>query len=241
MKKLFAVFALLIAALPLRAAPRPNVIFILADDLGAHDVGCYGSTFHETPNIDALARRGVKFTNAYAASPLCSPTRSSLLTGLYPARIGITAPVCHAPHVQLEKRLVAGRPPDDKAINADSLTRLKSDYFTLPEAMKEAGYATAHFGKWHLGFNQTKDEHYEPKDQGYVFDFPHTPILRRDAAQRNPGSDEAGGSGLCGNPGLGSPSLYSFGATSFGASAWKSEARCWIWLRPGPSSNWPPP
>ena len=73
------------------AAPRPNVVFILADDLGWRDVGCYGSTFHETPNIDKLARQGVRFTQAYAASPLCSPTRASILTGQYPARIGITS------------------------------------------------------------------------------------------------------------------------------------------------------
>lgn len=157
------------------AAPKPNIVFILADDLGAHDVGCYGSTFHETPNIDALARRGVKFTNAYAASPLCSPTRASLLTGQYPARIGITAPVCHLPQVQLDKRLVAGPQPNVKALNADSLTRLKTDYFTLPEAMQAAGYTTAHFGKWHLGYNLKAGDRYEPKDQGYDFDFPHTP------------------------------------------------------------------
>jgi arylsulfatase A-like enzyme len=89
----------------LAAATRPNIIFILADDLGAHDPGCFGSTYHETPNIDRLAARGVKLTQAYAASPLCSPTRSSILTGQYPARIGITSPVCHLPQVQLERSL----------------------------------------------------------------------------------------------------------------------------------------
>lgn len=169
---LLAPCAALLAAEP----PRPNIIFILADDLGAHDVGCFGSTFHETPNIDRLAARGAKLTQAYAASPLCSPTRSSILTGLYPARIGITAPVCHLPAVQLEKRLEKGS-PNAKVLPADSLTRLKPEYFTLAEALKEAGYATAHFGKWHLGHNlpQRKDDRYEPKDQGFDFDFPHTP------------------------------------------------------------------
>jgi arylsulfatase A-like enzyme len=168
------------AGAPLHAAEkstaRPNVLFILCDDLGAHDVGCFGSSYHETPNLDRLAARGVKLTQAYAASPLCSPTRSSILTGQYPARIGITAPTCHLPKVQLTKQLAAGTTAT-RALNADSLTRLKPDYFTLAEAMKEAGYATAHFGKWHLGHNlpQNKDDHYEPKDQGFDFDFPHTP------------------------------------------------------------------
>ena len=158
------------------AAEKPNVIFILCDDLGWRDVGCFGSTFHETPNIDRLATRGVRFTQAYAASPLCSPTRSSILTGQYPARIGITSPACHLPQVQLEKRLVAGQ-PNVKVLNADTLTRLKTDYFTLVEALHEAGYATAHFGKWHLGHNlpQNSGDRYEPKDQGFDFDFPHTP------------------------------------------------------------------
>lgn len=157
---------------------KPNVIFILADDLGWRDVGCFGSTFHATPNIDALAARGVRFTQAYAASPLCSPTRSSILTGQYPARIGITAPACHVQQVQLEKKLTAGN-PNMKALNAESLTRLKPEYFTLAEALKEAGYKTAHFGKWHLGHNrpQNADDRYEPKDQGFDFDFPHTPSV----------------------------------------------------------------
>ena len=159
------------------ARGRPNIIFMLADDLGWRDVGCYGSTFHETPNIDRLATRGVRLTQAYAASPLCSPTRSSIQTGLYPARTGITFPVCHQPQVQLEKRLVPGAQPNVRVLNADSLTRLKPDYLTLAEALREAGYATAHFGKWHLGFNQQKNpgDHYEPMDQGFESDFPHTP------------------------------------------------------------------
>ena len=153
-----------------------NLLFILADDLGWRDVGCFGSTFYETPNIDRLAKRGVRFTQAYAANPLCSPTRASIQTGLYPARIGITAPACHVPQVQLEKKLATGN-PKFKVLNADSLTRLKNEYFTLAEALHEAGYATAHFGKWHLGYNLPKNpgDHYEPKDRGFDSDFPHTP------------------------------------------------------------------
>ena len=160
----------------LHGATKPNIVFILADDLGAHDVGCFGSTYHETPNIDKLAARGVKFTQAYAASPLCSPTRSSILAGLYPARTGITAPVCHLPAIQLEKKLEGGS-PKFRVSNANSLTRLKSEYVTLAETLHGEGYATAHFGKWHLGHNlpQNKDDHYEPKDQGFDFDFPHAP------------------------------------------------------------------
>jgi arylsulfatase A-like enzyme len=156
------------------AAEKPNVIFILCDDLGWRDVGCFGSAFHETPNIDRLASRGVRLTRAYAASPLCSPTRSSILTGQHPARIGITSPACHLKEVQLEKKLGKGN-PNMKVLNAESLTRLKTEYFTLAEALKEAGYATAHFGKWHLGHNLKPDDRYEPKDQGFDFDFPHTP------------------------------------------------------------------
>ena len=82
---------------PPAGAEQPNIVFIMADDLGWRDLGCFGSTFHQTPNLDKLAARGTRFTQAYAANPLCSPTRSSILTGLWPARTGITAPACHLP------------------------------------------------------------------------------------------------------------------------------------------------
>ena len=155
---------------------RPNIVFILADDLGARDLGCLGSTFYETPNLDRLAKRGARFSQAYAASPLCSPTRSSILVGQYPARTGITAPTCHLSQVQLQKKLEDGG-PNTRVFAASSLTRLGPQYFTLAEAMKEAGYATDHFGKWHLGHNLAKnpDDHYEPRDQGFDSDFPHAP------------------------------------------------------------------
>lgn len=85
--------------------PRPNVLFILADDLGWADTTLYGHTkFYQTPNLDRLARRGMLFSRAYSASPLCSPTRSAILTGLSPARTGITTPNCHLPQVVLEAR-----------------------------------------------------------------------------------------------------------------------------------------
>jgi arylsulfatase A-like enzyme len=148
------------------------VVLILADDLGVRDLGCFGSTFHETPNLDRLAARGVRLTNAYSASPLCSPTRSSILVGQHPARTGITAPACHLPKVQVRKQLLT----DDARVHvANSVTRLAPDYHTLAEALAAAGYATAHFGKWHLGHNMAAGDAYEPRDQGFDVDWPHTP------------------------------------------------------------------
>src|SRR4051812_44720819 len=88
-KFLFLLIVFAFCAPAFAAAPR-NIVFILLDDLGWRDFGCYGSTFYETPNIDRLATRGMKFTNAYAACPVCSPTRASLMTGKYPARVGVT-------------------------------------------------------------------------------------------------------------------------------------------------------
>ena len=108
-----------LCALPLaaQAATRPpNVIFILADDLGWRDTSIYGSTLCETPNIDKLAARGIRFTQAYAACPLCSPTRASILTGQWPARLGITIPSAHLPQVVLEQTIVAKAPPTLKAL-----------------------------------------------------------------------------------------------------------------------------
>ncbi len=166
---------ILLAPLAALAADKPNIILILADDLGGRDLACFGSTYHETPNLDRLAARGVRLTQAYSASPLCSPTRSSILTGQYPARTGITAPVCHLPTVQLEKSLGKNENGKARVLVADSVTRLKPDYHTLAEALKASGYATAHFGKWHLGHNLKAGDAYEPRDQGFDLDWPHTP------------------------------------------------------------------
>src|SRR5258708_5978625 len=88
------------------AARKPNIVFILADDLGWQDTSLYGSKYYETPNVERLARRGMMFSQAYAAAPICSPTRASLMTGLYPARLGITLPSAHLEQVILEERLV---------------------------------------------------------------------------------------------------------------------------------------
>ena len=161
--------ALTLAEVSASAEQRPNVIFILADDLGWSDTTLYGTTkFLETPNIDLLAKRGMTFTNAYAANPLCSPTRASILTGLYPARVGITAPVCHEPAVRLEAKLIEKAAPFQPALQVASASRLKTEYYTLAEALHDAGYTTGHFGKWHLG-----QEPYSPLEQGFDVDVPH--------------------------------------------------------------------
>jgi arylsulfatase A-like enzyme len=153
------------------APPKKNVLFILADDLGWADTTLYGHTqFYKTPNLERLAKRGMLFTRAYSASPLCSPTRSSILTGLSPARTGITTPNCHVPQVVLEATIGKSAPPGSKAIMPVPPTRLKTEYRTLAESLKDAGYATGHFGKWHLGA-----EPYSPLQQGFDVDVPHWP------------------------------------------------------------------
>ena len=149
---------------------QPNVLFILADDLGWMDTSLYGSKYYKTPNIDTLMRRGMRFTNAYAANPLCSPTRSSIETGLWPARIGFTMPNGHIPQVVLEQTVPKQGGPKARLCEPNSVSRLKLDYFTLGEAFRQAGYETAHIGKWHLGA-----EPYDPLHQGYQIDIPHTP------------------------------------------------------------------
>ena len=159
----------LVISVNLAAKDPPNVVFILADDLGVNDLSLYGSKFHETPIIDALAEKGMMFTQAYSANPLCSPTRASILTGLYPSRIGITAPHCHLEVEVLEKQLEKSAPPDRKALSAITLTRFKTEYYTLAQAFKDHGYSTAHFGKWHLG-----PEPYSPLEHGFDLDIPHT-------------------------------------------------------------------
>lgn len=119
---------------------QPNIVFFLVDDLGWMDVGCYGSSFYETPNIDRLADEGVRFTSAYAACHVCSPTRASIITGKYPASINLTD-------------WLTGRRdfPFQKLLNVKIAQHLPYDIPTLPKVLKENGYQTAIFGKWHLG------------------------------------------------------------------------------------------
>ena len=167
--------ALLITALacllPLtgRAEVKPNIVFILADDLGWADTTLYGHTkLYRTPNLERLAKRGMTFDHAYSASPLCSPTRSSILTGQHPARTGITTPNCHEPQVVLQATTGKAAPPSKKSIAPDPPTRLNTTWPTISKALKSAGYATGHFGKWHLG-----SEPYSPLQQGFDVDVPH--------------------------------------------------------------------
>ena len=162
-------FAVCSGFLSAATAERPNIVFIMADDLGWRDTSPYGSKYYPTPHIDRLSQRGMRFTRAYAANPFCSPTRASIMTGLWPARIGITVPACHVEEVVTEKcGLVERGHPGVRTRNAISLTRLKQEYRTLAEELKDAGYATGHFGKWHLGRDP-----YNPQNQGFDIDVPH--------------------------------------------------------------------
>jgi arylsulfatase A-like enzyme len=116
---------------------RPNIILILMDDLGWKDLSCYGSSFYETPNLDQLAARSVRFTDAYAACPVCSPTRASIMSGKYPARVGVT-------------NFIGGH-TQGRLVDAPYVRQLPLAEASLATALREGGYATWHVGKWHLG------------------------------------------------------------------------------------------
>jgi arylsulfatase A-like enzyme len=150
---LHAVCLLATAAASETPTTRPNFIFFLVDDLGWADLGCYGSTFHETPNIDALSASGMKFTNGYAACPVCSPTRASIMTGRHPVRVDITdwIPGMRAKPSQ--------RPKFQHVNDRDDLAL---EEVTIAEILKQHGYTTFFAGKWHLG-----NEGHWPTDQGF--------------------------------------------------------------------------
>jgi len=136
---------------------RPNFVFFLVDDLGWTDLGCFGSAFYETPNVDRLCATGMKFTNAYAACPVCSPSRASIMTGMYPQRSEITDYINPA----------GGNQPGKWRRNTPLLPapysdRLAHEEVTIAEVLKKAGYATFFAGKWHLG-----PEGFWPEDQGF--------------------------------------------------------------------------
>jgi arylsulfatase A-like enzyme len=116
---------------------KPNFMFILIDDLGWRDLTCYGSSFYETPNLDELASEGMRFTNAYAACPVCSPTRASILTGKYPATLGLT-------------QFIGGN-TEGKLIEPSYIDHLPLNEKSLASVLQEHGYSTWHVGKWHLG------------------------------------------------------------------------------------------
>ncbi len=136
---------------------KPNVLFILADDYGNHDLSCTGSKFYETKNIDAIAANGMVFTNGYAACQVCSPSRASIMTGKFPARHGITDYIGAASG---EKWRATKR--SSKLLPADYVRNLAAEYITLPEALKQAGYKTFFAGKWHLGSKGSW-----PEDHGF--------------------------------------------------------------------------
>ncbi len=141
------------------SAAQPNIVFFLVDDLGQRDLGCYGSTFYETPHLDRLAAEGAKFTDAYAASPVCSPTRASIMSGQWPQRTGITDYIGAPLKPEDWKR-------NSRMLPAPYRDRLALETPTLAKSLKSAGYATFFAGKWHLG-----PEGWWPENQGFDFNF----------------------------------------------------------------------
>jgi len=133
---------------------KPNIVFILADDMGWKDLGCYGNRFTETPNIDALAGNGIRFTQGYAACPVSSPTRASIMTGKYPARLQLT-------------NFIAGNrtDPASPVLPAPWKPYLEAQEITVAELLKQKGYSTGMVGKWHLGGHDS----IAPWNQGFDF------------------------------------------------------------------------
>ena len=150
---------------------KPNIVFILIDDLGWTDTGCYGSKFYETPNINRLAAEGMRFTDAYAACAVCSPTRAAVMTGRYPARLGVTD--------WIRSRFQGGEIPADKKNPTEyvggtnkkllcppNALWMELEETTIAEALKSAGYTSCHIGKWHLGAND-----WYPDRQGFDYNI----------------------------------------------------------------------
>ena len=152
-------------------AGKPNVIFVLVDDMGWTDAGCYGSQYYETPSIDRLAAKGMRFTDGYTACAVCSPTRAAVMTGRYPARLGVTD--------WIRSRFQGGAIPEDKKNPTEyvggknnkllcppNALWMELDEVTIAEALKPAGYTSCHIGKWHLG----ADDWY-PDKQGFDYNI----------------------------------------------------------------------
>lgn len=150
-------FSLVVFSQDGEAKMSPNILFILADDLGYTDLSCMGSNFYETPNIDRIANEGTVFTNGYAASRVCSPSRASIMTGKFTARHDITVHI-GSPSGEAWRK----RNRFTKMLPADYKRHLRHEYMTLPEALKKAGYQTYFAGKWHLG-----DKGSWPEDHGF--------------------------------------------------------------------------
>ena len=171
MKQITASFLFALAgAMSLLAASRPNIVFILADDLGYTDLACYGSRYYETPAIDRLAAQGMKFTSGYSCGPNCQPTRAALMSGQYGPRTGVYTVG------SIDRFNWQSRPLKP----VDNVVKLPLDKITIAQALKKAGYTTALFGKWHLG----EDSSHHPSNRGFDeaivssgqhFNFPTNP------------------------------------------------------------------
>jgi arylsulfatase A len=150
----------------------PNVVFILADDLGVNDLAVYGRKEHRTPNLDRLAAEGLRFTTAYVASPICSPSRAAIMTGRAPARLHLTT-------------FIPGRPdaPSQKLLHPPMRQQLPLEETTLAERLRASGYATAMIGKWHLG-----EAGFTPREQG--FDVSHTGVATTEPSAAEGGKGE---------------------------------------------------
>jgi arylsulfatase A-like enzyme len=139
-KRLLLALFVLATGLIAAESAKPNIVFILCDDLGINDLHCYGRPDHRTPHLDGLARAGMRFTSAYAAQPICSPSRAAILTGKSPARLHLTT-------------YLPGRPnsPAQKLLHPNIQHQIPLQEKTIPRYFKEAGYTTAAIGKWHVG------------------------------------------------------------------------------------------
>lgn len=151
-----------------RPQNRPNFVFILVDDLGWMDTGCYGSRYYDTPNIDRLADQGMKFTDGYAASAVSSPTRAAIMTGRYPARTGVTDWI-HFRDFKGDRTDTGQKSPteyvgakDRKLLCPPNPFWMELDEVTIAEILKSAGYTSCHVGKWHLG-----PDAWYPDQQGF--------------------------------------------------------------------------
>ena len=157
-----AVFVIFISCHKSRVIVPPNVIMIIADDLGWSQIGCYGSSFYKTPNIDKLAKSGIKFMNAYSAASICSPTRAAIMTGKYPARLDLTD-------------FIPGNTPKNKPLLTpeDWQKYLQLKELTIAEKIKSSGYSTGFYGKWHLSKEKLPPESlsHNPKMQGFDESF----------------------------------------------------------------------